>query len=109
MAPLPPHPALRRFVELTSFSLVGWIELGLKALFLVAMVLGAGRLVLLLALALRQRRRRPAAPPVGDGAFHPTVGFVGPAYNEEPLGVRTGQSLLPHTYPAPAMALLHSP
>ncbi len=98
MAPLPPHTALRRFVELTSFSLVGWIELGLKALFLVAMVLGAGRLVLLLALALRQRRLRPVATPVGDGAFHPSVSVVVPAYNEEPVVVRTVQSLLAQGY-----------
>jgi cellulose synthase/poly-beta-1,6-N-acetylglucosamine synthase-like glycosyltransferase len=98
MAPLPPHSALRRFVELTSFSLIGWIELGLKALFLVAMVLGAGRLLLLLALALRQRRLPPVAAPVADGAFHPSVSVVVPAYNEETVVVRTVQSLLAQDY-----------
>jgi cellulose synthase/poly-beta-1,6-N-acetylglucosamine synthase-like glycosyltransferase/peptidoglycan/xylan/chitin deacetylase (PgdA/CDA1 family)/spore germination protein YaaH len=98
MAPLPPHSALRRFVELTSFSLVGWIELGLRALFLVAMVLGAGRLVLLLALALRQRRLRPVAPRVADRAFHPSVSVVVPAYNEETVVVRTVHSLLAQGY-----------
>src|SRR5690242_12475003 len=56
MAPLPPSTALRRFVELTSFSMVGWIELGLRAVFLVAMALGGLRLVVLLGLAMRQRR-----------------------------------------------------
>jgi cellulose synthase/poly-beta-1,6-N-acetylglucosamine synthase-like glycosyltransferase/peptidoglycan/xylan/chitin deacetylase (PgdA/CDA1 family) len=98
MAPLPPHGALRRFVELTSFSLVGWIELGLKALFLIAMVLGGGRLVVLLALALRQRRLGRGAPPARAGAFHPSVSVVVPAYNEEAVVVRTVESLLAQGY-----------
>ncbi len=98
MAPLPPHGVLRRFVELTSFSLVGWIELGLKALFLIAMVLGGGRLVVLLALALRQRRLGRGAPPVRAGAFHPSVSVVVPAYNEETVVVRTVESLLAQGY-----------
>src|SRR5205807_1518634 len=96
MAPLPPHSALRRFVELTSFSLVGWIELGLRTLFLVAMVLGGGRLVVLLALALAQRRQRRFARRVVDGAYHPRVSVVVPAYDEEQVVVRTVESLLAH-------------
>src|SRR5207302_688926 len=98
MAPLPPHSALRRFVELTSFSLVGWIELGLRTLFLVAMVLGGGRLVVLLALALAQRRQRRFARRVVDGAYHPRVSVVVPAYDEEQVVVRTVESLLAQRY-----------
>ena len=99
MAPLPAHSALRRFVELTSFSLVGWVELGLHALFLVAMVLGAGRLVVLLALALRQRRSHGFAHRLADTVPRPDVSVVVPAYNEEKVIVRTVQSLLAQRYP----------
>ncbi|HEX2681909.1 MAG TPA: glycosyltransferase [Candidatus Dormibacteraeota bacterium] len=97
MAPLPRASALRRFVELTSFSLVGWTELGLRALFLVAMALGAGRLVVLLALAVYQRRRRVVRPEVA-ATFHPSVSVVVPAYNEERVIVRTVESLLAQDY-----------
>ena len=102
MTPLPPSTALRRFVELTSFSLVGWFELGLRAVFLLAMALGALRLVFLLALAIRQRRLRPFARRGADGASaagRPTVSVVVPAYNEEGVIARTVQSLLSQGYP----------
>jgi cellulose synthase/poly-beta-1,6-N-acetylglucosamine synthase-like glycosyltransferase len=99
MAPLPPHGALRRFVELTSFSLVGWVELGLRALFLVATALGGARLVVLLALALRQRRWHGFARRLGDTVWRPGVTVVVPAYNEEKVIIRTVQSLLAQPYP----------
>ena len=96
MPPLPRGGALTRFVELTAFSLVGWVELGLRALFLIAMALGAARLVVLLALALRERRleRRLVNP-----GYRPGVSVVVPAYNEEKVIVRTVQSLLAQEYP----------
>ena len=100
MAPLPPSTALRRFVELTSFSLVGWLELALRAVFLVAMALGALRLVVLVALAVRQRRLRPFARRGVDLAYLPSVSVVVPAYNEERVIVRTVASLLAQDYPA---------
>ena len=98
MAPLPRSTALRRFVELTSFSLVGWIELGLRAAFLVAMALGALRLVVLLALAVRQRRLHAFARRGVDAGYHPSVSVVVPAYNEEGGIARTVQSLLAQHY-----------
>ncbi len=99
MAPLPPNTALRRFVELTSFSLVGWIEFALRAVFLVAMVLGVLRLVVLLALAVRQRRIHSFARRGVDTAYRPSVSVVVPAYNEERVIVRTVQSILAQDYP----------
>ena len=98
MAPLPASTALRRFVELTSFSLVGWVELGLHALFLVAMALGILRLGVLVALALVQQHRRRFARRGLDEAYHPSVSVVIPAYNEERVVVRTVQSLLAQAY-----------
>ncbi|HEU4763928.1 MAG TPA: glycosyltransferase, partial [Gemmatimonadales bacterium] len=99
MARLPPRSAFSRFVTLTSYSVIGWIELALHAVFLVAMVLGAARLLVILLLAARQRysrrhARRPAAPP-----FRPSVSVVVPAYNEEPVVNRTVASLLAQDYP----------
>jgi cellulose synthase/poly-beta-1,6-N-acetylglucosamine synthase-like glycosyltransferase/peptidoglycan/xylan/chitin deacetylase (PgdA/CDA1 family)/spore germination protein YaaH len=98
MAPLPRSTALRRFVELTSFSLVGWIELALRTAFLLAMALGALRLVVLLALAVRQRRLHPFARRGSDAGYHPSVSVVVPAYNEEGVIARTVQSLLEQHY-----------
>jgi peptidoglycan/xylan/chitin deacetylase (PgdA/CDA1 family)/spore germination protein YaaH len=98
MAPLAPGSAVRRFVELTSFSLVGWIELGLHALFLVAMVLGGARLVFMLALALRQRYARRLARRAADAGYRPSVSVVVPAFNEERVVGRTVASLLAQDY-----------
>ena len=98
MAPLSDGTALRRFLELTSFSLVGWIELGLHALFLVAMVLGVSRLVIILGLALWQRYSSRHARRRVDLTFHPSVTVVVPAYREEKVVVRTVESLLAQEY-----------
>ena len=95
MAPLPPGGRLQRFLELTSYSLIGWIELAMHAVFIVAMVLGAFRLVVVIGLALRHRfSHRPPGEP-----YRPTVSVVVPAYNEEQVVVRTVQSLLDQHYP----------
>ncbi len=95
MAPLPPGSTVRRFLELTSYSLVGWITLAMHAVFLVAMVLGAFRLVTVIGLAVRHRF---GAKPAPDG-YRPTVSVVVPAYNEEKVVVRTVKSLLDQHYP----------
>jgi cellulose synthase/poly-beta-1,6-N-acetylglucosamine synthase-like glycosyltransferase len=91
MVPLARSNQLERFVELGSFSLAGGIELTLRWLFLVAVVLGIGRLLIILALALVQRLRRPTQKPAD---FQPSVSVIVPAYNEERVVVRTVESLL---------------
>ncbi|HSC58844.1 MAG TPA: glycosyltransferase [Gemmatimonadales bacterium] len=99
MAALPPRSAFARFVTLTSYSVIGWIELALHAVFLVAMVLGATRLLVILLLAARQRySRRHARKPAVTG-YRPTVSVVVPAYNEEAVVTRTVRSLLDQEYP----------
>ncbi len=98
MAPLPPSTALRRFLELTSFSLVGWFELALHAVFLVAMVLGVSRLGIILGLALWQRFAPRFGRRAADVAYHPRVSVVVPAYQEELVVVRTVESLLAQQY-----------
>jgi len=98
MARLPQGSTLRHFVELASYSLGGWIELTLRAVFLVAMILGASRLVIILALAARQRYSRRHGRRRTDLAYHPSVTVVIPAYNEEPVVCRTVQSVLDQGY-----------
>jgi cellulose synthase/poly-beta-1,6-N-acetylglucosamine synthase-like glycosyltransferase/peptidoglycan/xylan/chitin deacetylase (PgdA/CDA1 family) len=99
MAPLPPRSAFARFVTLTSYSVIGWIELALHAVFLVAMVLGAARLLVILLLAARQRYSRRHGRKRTATGFAPTVTVVVPAYNEERVVCRTVGSLLEQGYP----------
>ncbi len=98
MPPLPRSAALRRFMELTSWSLIGWIELGMHTVFLVAMVLGFARLVGILGLAIYQRTARRYARHAGDTSYRPAVTVVVPAYNEEQVVCRTVESLLAQEY-----------
>ncbi len=95
MAPLAPGSRIGRFVELTSFSLVGTGELVLRAVFLLAMVLGGARLLFILSLAIIQRIRSHRAPVTN---FHPTVSVIVPAYREELVILRTIESLLAQGY-----------
>jgi len=100
MAPLPTGSTLRHFVELTSYTMLGWIELAMHGVFLVAMFLGVGRLAVILALAARQRyARRHQAPPADLGEFHPPVTVIIPAYNEDRVVCRTVRTVLDQGYP----------
>jgi peptidoglycan-N-acetylglucosamine deacetylase len=100
MPPLPRSAALRRFMELTSFSVMGWILLGMHAVFLVAMVLGVARLLGILGLAVVQRTSRRYARRAADATYRPAVTVVVPAYNEAAVVCRTVESLLVQEYPA---------
>ncbi len=95
MAPLPPGTRLQRFIEITSFSLVGGVELLLRGVFLVAIGLGAARLFFILTLAVWQRAHQRRGAPTG---FHPSVTVVVPAYNEAKVIVQTVESLLQQHY-----------
>lgn len=95
MPPVEGVNAFRRFVELGSFTAVGWIELMLRALFVVVMVLGIGRLAVITSLALWHRFRRRAPSP---GAYCPHVSVIVPAYREEVVIVRTVESILAQDY-----------
>ena len=99
MAPLPPGSTFRHFVELTSYTALGWLELAMRAVFLVAMFLGMGRLAVILGLAARQRyARRHQAPAVGTDAYHPSVSVIIPAYNEDRVVTRTVRTVLDQGY-----------
>ncbi|MBI2796835.1 MAG: glycosyltransferase [Gemmatimonadetes bacterium] len=93
--PLPPRSAAQRAIELATFGMLGVIEVSVYWLFLVAVVLGVGRLLVILALAAAQRfgPRGRLAP------YHPSVTVLVPAYNEERVIVATIDSLLAQRYP----------
>jgi cellulose synthase/poly-beta-1,6-N-acetylglucosamine synthase-like glycosyltransferase/peptidoglycan/xylan/chitin deacetylase (PgdA/CDA1 family)/spore germination protein YaaH len=97
MPSLPPASAVTRLAELALFGLLGGTELGLYWVFLVAVVLGIGRLVWILALATVQRlgARRATEP------FAPSTSIIVPAYKEEKVIAATIRSLLAQDYSGP--------
>ncbi len=95
MPPIPPGAEWARRMELLAFSSVGAIQRAVYLLFYAAIILGMGRLVLILGLAAVQRfRRRPPLP-----TYTPPVSVVVPAYREESVIVATVESLLGQEYP----------
>jgi cellulose synthase/poly-beta-1,6-N-acetylglucosamine synthase-like glycosyltransferase/spore germination protein YaaH/peptidoglycan/xylan/chitin deacetylase (PgdA/CDA1 family) len=99
MPGLPPSGAAVRLAELTTFGAIGIIEWLLHWLFLLAVVLGLGRLVIITALALVQNARARRAREI-DVELEPVTVIV-PAYNEEKVIAKTVGSLLEQDYPGP--------
>ncbi|HWE43278.1 MAG TPA: glycosyltransferase, partial [Gemmatimonadaceae bacterium] len=97
MPPLPPSGAAIRVAELTTFGAIGVVEWLLHWLFLLAVILGVGRLVVMTTLALIQNVRARRAREV-DVEVEP-VAVIVPAYNEEKVIARTVASLLDQDYP----------
>jgi cellulose synthase/poly-beta-1,6-N-acetylglucosamine synthase-like glycosyltransferase/peptidoglycan/xylan/chitin deacetylase (PgdA/CDA1 family)/spore germination protein YaaH len=92
--PLPPRSTAQRLIELGTFGAVGVVEWFVYWVFLVAVVLGTARIVVVLALAIVQRLR--GAP--RDVEYAPPVDVLVPAYNEALVVVRTVDSLLAQKY-----------
>jgi cellulose synthase/poly-beta-1,6-N-acetylglucosamine synthase-like glycosyltransferase/peptidoglycan/xylan/chitin deacetylase (PgdA/CDA1 family)/spore germination protein YaaH len=92
--PLPPRSALTREIELATFSFFSGLEWGLYWLFFIAVVVGAIRLVVIIALATYQRYHSRKPKPV----YTPSVTIIVPAYNEERVIVSTVLSLLTQEY-----------
>lgn len=80
-----------------SISTASWL---LHWLFIIGIVLGISRIVVIGALALAQylRARKRAATHAGE-AYEPMVSVIVPAYNEEKVIVKTIESLLASDYP----------
>lgn len=94
MPEVPRRGTLLRLAELFAFGGISLLERGVYLLFLVAIVLGLGRLLFILGLATVQRfRRQRTFPP-----SHPSVSVIVPAYNEERVISRTVASLLEQDY-----------
>lgn len=97
MPPLPPSGAAIRVAELATFGAIGVIEWLLHWLFLLAVILGVGRLVVMTALALVQNVRARRAREI-EVELEP-VAVIVPAYNEEKVIAKTVASLLEQDYP----------
>ncbi len=96
MPPLPPSGVAVRLAELATFGAIGGLEWLLHWLFVLAVILGLGRLVLITALALVQHVRAKRAREL-DAVFGP-VAVIVPAYNEERVIAKTVASLLDQDY-----------
>jgi cellulose synthase/poly-beta-1,6-N-acetylglucosamine synthase-like glycosyltransferase/peptidoglycan/xylan/chitin deacetylase (PgdA/CDA1 family)/spore germination protein YaaH len=98
MATLPVRGTMTRLIEFATFGVVGAIEWLLHWIFLLAVVLGIARLVVVLAMAILQRAVRRTRP---DPAFTPSVSVIVPAWNEAQVIHATIGSLLAQTYAGP--------
>ncbi|AHG87644.1 polysaccharide deacetylase [Gemmatirosa kalamazoonensis] len=112
MPELPGSSFLLRAAELAAFGSVGFLEWALYWVMTVAVVLGVGRLVFVLALAAVQRVRShrrgmrldaaaAAGHPTPGHAYAPSVSVIVPAYNEEKVIIKTIASLLRQEYAGP--------
>jgi hypothetical protein len=100
---LPDSARWRAWTDWTAFGILSMALAGLHWLFLVGIVLGIARLLMVGALALYQKWRERHER--FDPAYAPTVAVVVPAYNEEKVIVQTVASLLASTHP-PAFEIL---
>ncbi|HEY0930416.1 MAG TPA: AcvB/VirJ family lysyl-phosphatidylglycerol hydrolase [Gemmatimonas sp.] len=96
MPPLSPESARHRWLALGGYSAVGAMQWLIVTTLATAVALGIARMVLLTALAVRQRRR--AAGAVVAPSFFPSVSVVVPAYREQAVIVATVHSLLQQQY-----------
>ena len=96
--PVPPESLWQTWLDRAAFAVVNWSITMIHWLFLLGIVLGTSRLLIIGILALFQRLRRRRT--VFDPAFSPTVAVVVPAFNEERVILRTIASLLASDHPA---------
>jgi cellulose synthase/poly-beta-1,6-N-acetylglucosamine synthase-like glycosyltransferase/peptidoglycan/xylan/chitin deacetylase (PgdA/CDA1 family) len=94
MPKLPRRSAFNRMVELTTFGIISALEWLFYWLFLIAVVVGGIRLLIIILLAAYQRfHRRTGTPP-----YTPHVTVIVPAYNEAKVINSTIRSLLGQEY-----------
>ena len=100
MPPVPASGSLVRYTELATFGALGILEWAMYWLFVVAVVLGVARLVVVILLAfahrfVASRWTRTSADPA---LYTPSVSVIVPAFREEKVIVKTIESLLDQDY-----------
>ena len=80
-----------------AFATVNFVISAIRYLFLIGIVLGAGRLVFIGTLAIIEHWRERHA--VYDSSYSPTVAVIVPAFNEETVILQTVTSLLASDHP----------
>ena len=97
MPPLPASSAASRGFTLAAFFTVGAIQASIQWVFIVAVVLGTIRIVLVLALAILHRVRSARRGRLATD-YRPHVSVIVPAYNEAKVIEKTIHSLLAQQY-----------
>jgi len=83
------------FLDRMGFGLFRYINVGMQALFTVAIVLGVARLAFLAILSLWHRYREPGRePPMLDRETGPMISVLIPCYNEEKVIVSSVERIL---------------
>lgn len=96
MPPLPPDQYWQARIDDLIFTSYDLLAKGIRALFLIGIILGTGRILFIAVLATGQwSRSRSAEPPAPTV---PTVTVIVPAFNEERVIAGTVQSLLDSNY-----------
>lgn len=98
MPPVPPENRWQTWWDGAAFGVLNWSAALIHWLFLLGIVLGIARLLLIGVLAIYQRQRQQRL--AFDPAYAPSVAVVVPAYNEEKVIVQTIASLLAGQHPA---------
>ena len=96
MPQVPGGQRLEARVDDAGFLLISAASATLRVLFAAGILLGIGRLALIGALAVVQKRRSARRQ---DAPWNPAVSVVVPAYNEERVIARTIRSVLESDYP----------
>jgi len=97
MPPITTNERWAAWVDSLNFSLFGLLQSFIIFVFFVGDVLMSGRLLLVGALAIYDRLRRPDSG--FDPDYRPAVAVLIPAYNEEKVIERTVRSVLDSDYP----------
>ena len=97
MPPLSATTAVGRGFTLAAFSTIGLLQVSVQWLFVIAVILGAIRLVIVLGLAIVHRLRSSRGRSDVAG-FAPHVSVIVPAFNEAKVIEKTIHSLLSQQY-----------
>jgi len=97
MPPVPSNIWWQTWSGRAAFATINFVISAIRYLFLIGIVLGAGRLIFIGTLAIIEHWRERHA--VYDPSYSPTVAVIVPAFNEEKVILQTVTSLLASNHP----------